>query len=434
MLISANRKCYSLGSLKLLLAMALLTWSGVFSFSSSARLSLVGSSRVRGYQRHNTLPYDPFSVNSLFRQGRGLIPFQSLGNTALSTSTVSVDSHLCTCHQHGETTNGLRANVVISGLFWLMSMLPPFLPHSGKWQSFKYAGLVSVAFGLPPVVQRARETLRQRRGIDANCMMLTAALGALALREFGEAASVAFLFSVGHYLESRTTSTANRALMEIINLRQEQASLIDPVSKEVSVVPAERVLAGSLISVRVGERIGVDGTVLEGASTVDQSSLTGESIPVGKAVGDTVLGGSINSGPSVLVVKAMKDANDSAISKLIRLVEEAQARRSPKEKMIDRFSKIYTPITLALAGIMSTVPWLFGKELGRRWTLNGLIFVLLACPCALLISTPVTYTSGLAAMARHGVVVKGGETLETLGKVDTVLLDKTVSIFWFTTI
>jgi len=158
---------------------------------------------------------------------------------------------------------------------------------------------------------------------------------------------------------------------------------------------------------------------------VDESSLTGEARAVTKQAGDSVSGGTINVGSTPLVIQTTTSVEDSAVSKLIRLVEEAQANRSPTEQLVDSFAKAYTPFVISLAAVMCTIPWFWGHDVGRYWTLNGLIIVVIACPCALTISTPVTYAAGLAATARRGVIVKGGSRLEALGFVKKVVFDKT---------
>lgn len=288
----------------------------------------------------------------------------------------------------------------------------------------EYAGILSVVLGLPPVAMKAWRTVK-RCQFDANCMMVIAAFGALALQEYDEAASVAFLFSISEFLEARATSKAHIALGAIISLRPDHANVIHPISKELVVVPAEKVPIGSLISVRTGDKIVADGIVVEGTSNVDESSLTGEALPMLKRPNDLVSGGSINIGTTRLVIKTTTTVEDSAVSRLIRMVEEAQANRSPTEKLIDSFAKTYTPVVIIMAGLMCTVPWYFGEETGRYWTLNGLIIVVIACPCALTISTPVTYAAGLAAAAQRGVIIKGGASLESLGSVEKVVFDKT---------
>ena len=304
--------------------------------------------------------------------------------------------------------HGLKFNVAISGIFWMMSMLSLI---GGNWEYLKYAGIGSVLFGMPPVLMKGWMTIR-RYQFDANCMMIIAAFGALALGEFDEAASVAFLFSVSEWLEARATEKARRALGEIVSLRPEYANLVDKKAGGIVIVPASKVPVGSLVSVRTGDKVPADGLVVEGTSSVDESSLTGEARPVEKRVGDELSGGSINVGSTQLVVKTTSTVGDSTLSRVIQLVEEAQTNRSATEKMVDAFARKYTPVVLVVAFFLCTVPWILGEETGRYWTLNGLIIIVIACPFALTISTPVTYSAGLAATAQRGIIIKGGSRLE----------------------
>ncbi|KAL3935253.1 MAG: hypothetical protein SGBAC_009192 [Bacillariaceae sp.] len=316
--------------------------------------------------------------------------------------------------------NVLRCNVAMSGIFWILS-LPS---HFELLESFKYFGLASVAFGLPPILKKAFRTLR-RCQFDANCMMTTAAIGAICLQQYDEAASVAFLFSISELLERRASRKACEALKDICDLKPEYANVIHPETKELVVVPADQVVLGSLISVKTGDKIATDGVIVEGHSLVDESSLTGESIPMPKSIGDNVKGGTINIGKTQLVIRTNATVEDSAVSRLIQLVEDAQSNRSETEKLIDSFARTYTPTVMIIAVLMVIVPLLIGSDNSRQWMLNGLIIIVIACPCSLTISTPVTYAAGLAATAQKGIVVKGGAKLEAMGSVEKVVFDKT---------
>jgi Cd2+/Zn2+-exporting ATPase len=197
-----------------------------------------------------------------------------------------------------------------------------------------------------------------------------------------------------------------------VKLRPERAKVKDPVSGKFVFVPASCVAVGSIVSVRTGDKIPCDGVVVEGSSVVDESSLTGESRPVRKVPSAEVSGGTINAGVAQLLIRTTSTADNSAVARLIRLVEDAQANRSPTEKCIDSFAKRYTPLVVLLAFSMCTFPWIVSNEVGREWTKIGLVTIVIACPCALIISTPVTYVAGLAAAAQRGIVVKGGAHLE----------------------
>ncbi len=288
----------------------------------------------------------------------------------------------------------------------------------------KYVGLLSVATGLPPIAMKALRTMR-RFQFDANCLMFFASIGAVALQDYPEAAAVVFLFSLSEWLEVRATSRARRALSTIVNLRPEKANLIHPNTHELICISATSVPIGALVVVRTGDKIPCDGLVTSGQSTVDESSLTGESRPIRKGPGDGVSGGTLNSGLSQLTIRTTATAENSAVARLIRLVEEAQANRSETEKLVDEFARWYTPLILTGAILMCSIPWLFGTDTGKEWTANGLILIVVACPCALVISTPVAYVAGLAATAQRGILIKGGAILEALACVENICFDKT---------
>jgi Zn2+/Cd2+-exporting ATPase len=283
---------------------------------------------------------------------------------------------------------------------------------------------VSICFGLPPIAIKAFRTL-SRCMFDTNCLMLFASLGAVALQDFEEAAAVVFLFALSEWLEVRATTRARSALAAIVNLQPDKATLVHPTTNELLVIPASLVPVDAIVSVRAGDKIPCDGVVDQGVSTVDESSLTGESRPIRKGPKDKVSGGTVNSGLSPLTVRTTTTSENSAVGRLIRLVEEAQANRSETEKLVDSFAGFYTPVVVLAAILMCTIPWAFGTDKGKEWTHNGLILIVVACPCALIISTPISYVAGLAATAQKGVLIKGGATLEALGAVKHICFDKT---------
>ena len=208
----------------------------------------------------------------------------------------------------------------------------------GNWEYLKYVAILSIAVGLPPIGMKAFRKLRSCQ-FDTNVLMFTAAIGALGLGDFTEAAAVAFLFSISDWLETRATTRARNALASIVSLRPEKANIIHPVTKEIVVIPPASLPVGAVVSVKTGDKIPCDGVVVDGTSTVDESSLTGEHRPVRKSKKDTVSGGTINSGMGELVVRTTATADNSAVAKLIRLVEEAQMNRSLTEKWWTRLQK-----------------------------------------------------------------------------------------------
>jgi len=210
---------------------------------------------------------------------------------------------------------GLKFTVILSGLFWVLSLMSSI---GESWAYLNYAGILSVLFGMPPVVMKAWMTVR-RLQFDANCMMVAAAFGALALGDFDEAASISFVFSLSEWLESRATGKARHALGEIVSLRPEYANLVDRESGGIVIVPAANIPVGSIVSVRTGDKVPADGVVIEGTSSVDESSLTGEARMVEKHAGDFVSGGSINIGSRQLVVRTTCTVGDSTLSRLVSL-------------------------------------------------------------------------------------------------------------------
>jgi copper chaperone CopZ len=210
---------------------------------------------------------------------------------------------------------GVKITIILSGLCWILS-LPHHWSDAPSWAYLNYAGILSVLFGMPPVVLKAWMTVR-RLQFDANCMMVAAAFGALALGEFDEAASISFIFAISEWLESRATGKARRALSEIISLRPEYANLVDRVSGGIKIVPAANIPLGSIVSIRTGDKVPADGVVIEGNSSVDESSLTGEARMVEKHVGDLVSGGSINIGSQQIVVRTTCTVGDSTVSRLV---------------------------------------------------------------------------------------------------------------------
>ena len=344
--------------------------------------------------------------------------------------SVEIDYDAIACARHGdnEMTGCSKQNheyprptTVISGVLWAVSM---FSLIGGEWGYLKYIGLGSVAFGLPPIAAKSFHQLKLVR-FDTNSLTLFASLGALALGDFIEAAAVVFLFALSEWLEARATSRVLQALSAIVNLKPDKANLVHHETGELIEVAASSVPTGALVAVKTGDKIPCDGVVAEGQSTVDESSLTGESRPISKFPYDPVSGGTVNSGNSQMLVRTTSLAENSAVARLVRVVEEAQANRSDTEKLVEQFAKIYTPIVILCAVVMCTVPWAFGRQVGRHWTQIGLVFIVVACPCALIISTPIAYVAGLAATAQRGVLVKGGAFLEALGRVKSICVDKT---------
>ena len=279
----------------------------------------------------------------------------------------------------------------------------------------------AVLAGLFTVAPKAWQALRRLRP-EMNLLMTIAVLGAIVIGEWLEAATVAFLFSLSLTLEAWSVGRARRAIAKLLELVPPTARLLE-ASGERDVHPSE-VPVGGRIAVRPGERIPLDGRVVAGSSAVNQAPITGESEPVEKGVGSEVYAGSI-SGTGALEIESTRKAEETTLAKILRLVEEAQSKRAPAEQWVDRFAAIYTPAVFAAALAVGLVPPLFFGGAPSEWGYRALVLLVIACPCALVVSTPVSIVAGLASAARHGVLVKGGLYLELPARIRAIALDKT---------
>jgi Zn2+/Cd2+-exporting ATPase len=291
------------------------------------------------------------------------------------------------------------------------------VPPSYVWIPF----VASIGFGGVLTLRRAFVSLGA--GIlDINVLMLLAVAGAMALGEWTEAASVVFLFALAQLLEARAMDRARGAIRALMDLAPAEAIVTrDGYQQRLGV---DEVRVGDTILVGPGEKLPLDGRVLAGDSYVNQAPVTGESLPVEKTVGDEVFAGTIN-GRGALDVIVTRLRRDSTLARIIHLVERAQAQRAPSQQFVDRFARIYTPVVLALAIVVALVPPIVVGHGWATWFYRSLVLLVISCPCALVISTPVSIVSALAAAARKGVLIKGGAHLEKLASIRCVAFDKT---------
>jgi Cd2+/Zn2+-exporting ATPase len=296
--------------------------------------------------------------------------------------------------------------------------------------------LVAIATSGAPVVRGGYYSARNR-SLDIDLLMGTAIIAATGIGYFVEAATLAVLFSVAELLEDYSMDRARDSLRELMELSPDEAT-VRREGEEVT-VPVDGVAVGETVVVRPGERIPLDGAVVDGESAVDESPITGESVPVDKAGGDEVYAGSINEG-GYLAVEVTSTAGDSTLSRIIEMVQGAQAKKTETEQFVDRFAGYYTPVVVVLAVLTAAVPpfliqgsatvGVAGYSLvlpggWQPWFIRGLTLLVIACPCAFVISTPVSVVSGITSAARNGVLIKGGNHLEAMGAVDAVAVDKT---------
>nr|WP_281954714.1 heavy metal translocating P-type ATPase [Pseudophaeobacter arcticus] len=282
--------------------------------------------------------------------------------------------------------------------------------------------LVAVALGVWLVLPKAWYALRNLSP-DMNLLMVAAVAGAISLGEYFEAATVAFFFALSLTLESWSVGRARNAVSALLNLAPATARVIHDDGREVE-MPAAEVQIGQHFVLRGGDRIPMDGQVIAGAGAVDQAPITGESALVAKEPGDEVYAGTLN-GEGSLTVEATKLASDTVLAKITRMVGDAHARRAPVEQWVTRFARVYTPTVLGLAIALACLPPLLAGGDWGFWVYNALVLLVIACPCALVISTPVSIVAALAAAARAGVLIKGGAYIEAPGKLQAIALDKT---------
>lgn len=301
--------------------------------------------------------------------------------------------------------------------------LPPAAANS------LYTAAMSLA--LWPIARSGLQNLVINRSFNINLLMTIAAVGAVVLGEYLEAFTVIFLFSIGESLEGYSSSRARQGLYELLATQPQVADRRIPGSAEqVETVPVDALDVGDIVIVRPGEQIPADGTVRAGEGGVDQAIITGESIPVMKHQGDTVYAGSLN-GDGLLHIEVSQPTRNNTLNRLVRLVEQAQAQRAPTQRIIDRFAAIYTPaVVLTAVAVALLPPLLFNAPLmgsvdSPGWLYRALTMLVIACPCALVISTPVTVISSITAASRRGVLIKGGQHLEALGTIRAMAFDKT---------
>ena len=280
-----------------------------------------------------------------------------------------------------------------------------------------------VAYGLAgyDVVYGAFRNMLHREWFDEKFLMTLATIGAFAIAEYPEAVAVMLFYQLGEYVQGRAVQASRQSIQSLLNLKPTRARVLE-TDQEIERSP-EEVTIGSHLVIRSGELVPMDGIVMSGASSLDTASLTGESVPRQVSPGEEVLAGMVNI-EGRLIVRTTKLAAESSLQKMIALVEEANGKKAKTEQMITRLAKIYTPIVVVMASLVAFVPPLFVGNF-EEWIYRALIFLVISCPCALVISIPLGYFGGIGAGSKQGILVKGGEYLDTLTEVDTVVFDKT---------
>ncbi|MFC4249312.1 heavy metal translocating P-type ATPase [Natribaculum luteum] len=323
-------------------------------------------------------------------------------------------------------TTAIGAVLVVTGLalrFLFPTVDPALFTLAGRSFAVSHVlFVVAAAIAGAPIVRNGYYSARNR-SLDIDFLMTVGILASVATHHPFEGATLAVLFSVAELLERFSMDRARDSLRELIDLSPETATVLRDDGTE-ETVPAETVEAGDVVVVRPGEKIPADGVVREGESAVNQAPITGESVPVDKTPGEEVFAGTITES-GYLEVEVTSDAADSTISRIVRLVESAERERTDREQFVERFADVYTPIVVALAILVAAGPPLVVGASWNTWFLRGLTLLVIACPCAFVISTPVSVVSGITSAARNGVLIKGGRYLEAAGESDVLAIDKT---------
>lgn len=275
------------------------------------------------------------------------------------------------------------------------------------------------------IIKEAVEGIIHGDVFNENVLMAIASLGAFAVGEYTEGCAVMFLFTIGEFLQSLAVQRSRKSIRDMLELKPEEVTVIRDSAE--MVIKPEEVKIGDIMLIKPGEKLDVDGEIIEGCAEVDMKALTGESIPVSKSVGDEILAGSVDI-DGALKVKATKEYKDSTVAKILDMLEDSEEKKSNAEQFITRFARIYTPIVCLVALLIILIPPLFLGAEWKEWIYRGLSVLVVSCPCAIVISIPLSFFGGIGASAKNGILVKGGNYLELLAKADTGVFDKTGTI------
>jgi len=316
-------------------------------------------------------------------------------------------------------------NIILTGLFLLLSIITLILEVQTTVLGLPIyrllMGLGILVGGIPLAKSSLMEILKNH-AFEVDGLVVVASIGAVSIGYWGEAAVLIFLFSVAERLEDYSIFRSRRSLKELLELSPTKARVLR--DGETKTISPEKISIGETVIIKPGERIPLDGNIKKGTSSIDESAITGESVPKEKGPGDEVFAGTLNV-DGLLKIGVAKKSGQSTLSKIVKLVEEAEEKKAETEKFVNRFARYYTPIVLLLALSVSTIPWLFFGQSFRFWLYKGLILLVLSCPCAFVVSTPVTMVSSMTKAAKKGVLIKGSVFIEKIKETDIIVFDKT---------
>lgn len=333
----------------------------------------------------------------------------------------------CGCgHDHHHSEDDVKKGVlrIISGIIFMGIAIisDKFLITNSYITIFSYI-IAYVIFGYDVVINAVKSIVKGK-ALDEHFLMAFATICAFCLGELVEAVSVMLFYQVGEFLQETIVNKSRKSIKSLMEMKVDTVNVL--IDGNAVVKKPEEIQEGDTIIVKAGERIAVDGTIIKGETTLDMVALTGESLPVEKSQGDKVLSGSINNN-NVIYVRADKAYKDSTIARIMNMVENASENKSKTENFVTRFAKVYTPVVVIMAILLAVVPTIMGYDF-KEWLYKALIFLVASCPCALVLSIPLTFFAGIGTMSRKGVLIKGGNYLEALSRAEAVVLDKTGTI------
>ena len=339
----------------------------------------------------------------------------------VKVSSMNAQHHNEDHHHNIDNVENIKKLLIIGGLIYLFAIILPVN---------KYIKIILFVISYfivgKDVLVSAYKNIRAGEFFDENFLMGIATIGAFLVGEYTEAVAVMLFYQVGELFQEMAVNKSRKSISDLMNIKPDFANL--KVENEIKKVLPEEVNVNDLILVKPGEKVPLDGIIIEGTSTGDTAALTGESLPREFGVGDEILSGTVNNN-GLLTIKVTKVFSDSTVSKILDLVQNASSKKSKTEKFITKFARYYTPIIVGIALLVATVPpFVLGNGTFYEWFYRALIFLVVSCPCALVISIPLGFFGGIGAASKNGILIKGGNYLEALDKVDTVIMDKTGTI------
>lgn len=316
--------------------------------------------------------------------------------------------------------NRFEKRILLGGILFAVGMVLHYLIGVSEWVDLAIFGAAYLIVGYD-VLLKATRNFGRGNFLDENFLMAIATLGAFAIMMFPEAAAVMLFFQVGEWFEKLAVGKTRKSISDLMDIQPEFAHVIRDGRKET--VDPEEVSVGETIEILPGEKVPLDGKVVSGNSSLDTKALTGESVPRDVGPGDDLVSGTVNL-TSVLTVEVSREYEDSTVAKVLELVEDSVSRKAPAEKFITKFARYYTPAVVAAALVTVAVPTILGYDF-TTWLYRALTFLVVSCPCALVISVPLSYFCGIGAASRVGVLIKGASYMETMSRIHAVVFDKT---------